>query len=253
MPGLDPHSPGRAPDAAGAAPATRRECALVPLADEGPGTPVPVHPLPFFIGRHDECQLVLPGENIMRKHAKIRLQDGDFFLTDLATYHGTYVNGQSVVESAIRDGDIVRIGEHKLRVQILEVAAPEPAASAAGPAVSFGHALVLGVRQVGAGAWIALVLALAALAGGIVVHQRRQEQERIRTQVIELEPLALVEGASRVVAVAGDPLQRAWDRFSLATMARPVSPIALRALGEWAARVLRVSGAAPLPAARATR
>ena len=51
--------------------------------------------------------------------------------------------------------------------------------------------------------------------------------------------------------VARDPLQRAWDRFSLATMARPVSPIALRTLGEWAARVLQVS-AAPDLASRAT-
>lgn len=51
--------------------------------------------------------------------------------------------------------------------------------------------------------------------------------------------------------VARDPLERAWDRFSLATMARPVSPIALRALGEWAARVLHVD-AAPEPASRAT-
>lgn len=38
--------------------------------------------------------------------------------------------------------------------------------------------------------------------------------------------------------VVPDPAQRAWDRFTLATMARPVSPVALRALGEWAARVL---------------
>lgn len=51
--------------------------------------------------------------------------------------------------------------------------------------------------------------------------------------------------------VARDPLQRAWDRFSLATMARPVSPIALRTLGEWAARVLQVS-APPDATPRAT-
>jgi fermentation-respiration switch protein FrsA (DUF1100 family) len=39
--------------------------------------------------------------------------------------------------------------------------------------------------------------------------------------------------------VVRDPRQRAWDRFTLAPMARPVSPVALRALGDWAARVLR--------------
>jgi len=50
--------------------------------------------------------------------------------------------------------------------------------------------------------------------------------------------------------VAHDPLERAWDRFSLATMARPVSPTALRVLGDWAARVLQVS-ALPDGASRA--
>jgi pimeloyl-ACP methyl ester carboxylesterase len=38
--------------------------------------------------------------------------------------------------------------------------------------------------------------------------------------------------------VVSDPVQRAWDRFTLATMSRPVSPVALRALAEWAQRVL---------------
>lgn len=52
--------------------------------------------------------------------------------------------------------------------------------------------------------------------------------------------------------VARDPLERVWDRFSLATMGRPVSPVALRALGDWAARVLRSGTAAPLPSWSAT-
>jgi pimeloyl-ACP methyl ester carboxylesterase len=38
--------------------------------------------------------------------------------------------------------------------------------------------------------------------------------------------------------VVSDPGQRAWDRFTLAPMSRPVSTVALRALGDWAARVL---------------
>lgn len=48
--------------------------------------------------------------------------------------------------------------------------------------------------------------------------------------------------------VAHDRSERAWDRFSLATMGRPVSPVALQALGEWAARVLRAAPVSSVPA-----
>lgn len=45
--------------------------------------------------------------------------------------------------------------------------------------------------------------------------------------------------------VAADADARVWDRLTLATMGRPVSPVALAALGGWAGRVL---GAGPVPA-----
>ena len=47
--------------------------------------------------------------------------------------------------------------------------------------------------------------------------------------------------------VADDLATRMWDRFTLATMGRPVSPLAIRAVATWAARVL---GAEVPPAAR---
>lgn len=37
----------------------------------------------------------------------------------------------------------------------------------------------------------------------------------------------------------GDAAKRLWDRFTLATMGRPVSPLAIAAVTTWAARVLR--------------
>ncbi|MBM4434476.1 MAG: alpha/beta fold hydrolase [Chloroflexi bacterium] len=38
--------------------------------------------------------------------------------------------------------------------------------------------------------------------------------------------------------VVGDPVARIWDRVTLATFGRPVSPLALRTISGWAARVL---------------
>jgi pimeloyl-ACP methyl ester carboxylesterase len=39
----------------------------------------------------------------------------------------------------------------------------------------------------------------------------------------------------------GDPMKRLWDRVTLATMGRPVSPLAIDAVTSWASRVLRAS------------
>jgi pimeloyl-ACP methyl ester carboxylesterase len=46
----------------------------------------------------------------------------------------------------------------------------------------------------------------------------------------------------------GDAMQRLWDRFTHATMGRPVSPLALQVIGSWAARVL----CATVPPSRAS-
>jgi hypothetical protein len=39
--------------------------------------------------------------------------------------------------------------------------------------------------------------------------------------------------------VSRDPAERVWDRVSLATFGRPVSPLALDAIAAWAVRVLQ--------------
>jgi hypothetical protein len=39
--------------------------------------------------------------------------------------------------------------------------------------------------------------------------------------------------------VSADPARRVWDRVSLETFGRPVSPLALEAIASWAVRVLR--------------
>ena len=47
--------------------------------------------------------------------------------------------------------------------------------------------------------------------------------------------------------VASDIATRMWDRFTLATMGRPVSPLAIRTVARWAARVLEAE-VPPVPA-----
>ena len=71
-------------------------------------------PLPSFpildditmIGRHDDCQVVVPSSAVSRFHARITCENNRFFVEDLSSRNGTLLNGQQVRErTPLNDGD----------------------------------------------------------------------------------------------------------------------------------------------------
>ena len=70
---------------------------------------------PCWIGRSQGSDLVLPSTSVSRRHAAIEWRDGRYFVHDLLSQNGTYVNGRRVTCRPLRDGDLVRIGEFELR------------------------------------------------------------------------------------------------------------------------------------------
>jgi hypothetical protein len=73
---------------------------------------------PFIVGRHEDCDLVLSGSNVSRRHAEIAADADGLFLTDLASTNGTLVNGLPVTSQRLVHGDIVTIGDHHLRLEV---------------------------------------------------------------------------------------------------------------------------------------
>ena len=64
----------------------------------------------FQIGRGSGCDLRLPDRAVSRRHARIRHAEGGWFLQDLDSSGGTFVNGQQVGAVRLNAGDRVRIG-----------------------------------------------------------------------------------------------------------------------------------------------
>ncbi len=63
------------------------------------------------IGRDPKNQIVLDLDNVSRRHARISLRQGKFFLHDLGSTNGTYLNEEEVrEESPLRSGDQVKVG-----------------------------------------------------------------------------------------------------------------------------------------------
>jgi len=65
---------------------------------------------PAHIGRTDDCQLFNTDSSVSRLHARIEAKHNGYYVVDLDSTNGTYVNNVRVKESRLNDGDSVRIG-----------------------------------------------------------------------------------------------------------------------------------------------
>ncbi|MFA6622672.1 MAG: ATP-binding cassette domain-containing protein [Fibrobacteraceae bacterium] len=72
----------------------------------------------FFIGRNDDCDLVLPDRLVSRRHAQIDKAGDDWILKNLSLTTGTRVNGNSIDKVILQDDDILLVGLQQIRVFI---------------------------------------------------------------------------------------------------------------------------------------
>lgn len=65
----------------------------------------------MIAGRHASCDIHLPDRQISRKHARIYHTSEGFFIEDLGSKNGTYVNGEPIEQpQRLSDGDVLQIG-----------------------------------------------------------------------------------------------------------------------------------------------
>ncbi|MGA2836368.1 MAG: DUF3662 and FHA domain-containing protein [Acidimicrobiales bacterium] len=88
--------------------------ASVLLAD---GMRVVLGPEPITIGRLPESTIVINDPNASRRHAEIRRSGNDVVVVDLNSTNGTRVNGATVRERVLNDGDQIVIGTTVLRFE----------------------------------------------------------------------------------------------------------------------------------------
>jgi len=75
---------------------------------------------PCSVGRLKESDLCLLHENVSRQHAQLLFRSGAWFIVDLESKWGTFLNGVRLTKhkpAALVGGDLLRIGPWTLRVQ----------------------------------------------------------------------------------------------------------------------------------------
>jgi pSer/pThr/pTyr-binding forkhead associated (FHA) protein len=94
------------------------------LVDMRSGARHPLRARRIFIGRDESCEVILAGSGVSRRHASIAPVANGFMLRDESA-NGTSVNGVRVVGTyLLGDGDVVRMHDDELRVELGTSAAP---------------------------------------------------------------------------------------------------------------------------------
>jgi hypothetical protein len=84
------------------------------------------------LGRMKGNSIALNDSSVSLSHAKITRIGNDFFLKDLNSTNGTMLNGQSITEARLRDGDQLKLGEVITYFRLEPLSAPAVAAVAPG-------------------------------------------------------------------------------------------------------------------------
>lgn len=86
---------------------------------------IPVEPVPFIIGRDEDCNLTLQSNWVSRRHAEIHLSGGLLWIRDLGSTNGTYVNHKQIKEAELLEAeDIISFGRSEFSIRSVDSVRP---------------------------------------------------------------------------------------------------------------------------------
>ncbi|MFK7992028.1 MAG: diguanylate cyclase [Sandaracinaceae bacterium] len=70
---------------------------------------------PLSVGRGGENRIMLDNDSVSRRHCRVERRNVTWYVVDLDSTNGTYVNDDQVTEYALRRGDQVKVGDTILK------------------------------------------------------------------------------------------------------------------------------------------
>jgi pSer/pThr/pTyr-binding forkhead associated (FHA) protein len=80
---------------------------------------------PITIGRSPEADVVILDERSSRIHCGIRFWDGDFYIKDLKSKNGTFVNKEKVDVAKLQPSDRIQVGSVTMQFEQEALAGPD--------------------------------------------------------------------------------------------------------------------------------
>lgn len=96
---------------------------IKPKTDSGEGCLVLIYPpgpdmgrrwgletAEIVVGRGSDCDIQIDRDSVSRRHARVFRSDDQWFVEDLGSTNGSYINDLPITHAPLRDGDFVKIG-----------------------------------------------------------------------------------------------------------------------------------------------
>jgi pSer/pThr/pTyr-binding forkhead associated (FHA) protein len=87
----------------------QRRAMLLLETPEGPH-PIPLESTLLTLGRGLANDIILEDTRVSRHHAQLRYKNRRFWVTDLNSTNGTFINGERISEADLRNGDVLSLG-----------------------------------------------------------------------------------------------------------------------------------------------
>ena len=79
------------------------------------------------LGRSEECDIIIPNDNVSRVHATVQLHNDGIWVQDNNSRNGVFVSGKRVIRpKELRPGSDLEVGDHIFVLEIAEVSDDDP-------------------------------------------------------------------------------------------------------------------------------
>ncbi len=167
------------------------------------------------IGRRPYNDVVIDNLAVSGEHAALVRKDGGYFIEDLNSTNGSYLNGKALKFERVSNGDVVEIGKYRIKF-LAEEGDTQPAGMDAG---AVGSAYVRVVSGSAAGRDVMLTkvvttigkpgVAVAAItkrmSGYVIAHVDGQSQTLLNGEALGQAPVPLESGDQ--LELAGTKMQ----------------------------------------------
>lgn len=85
-----------------------------------------LNPGPATFGRGLQNNFILPDESVSTEHLLVMTGPRECRIKDRNSSNGTFVNGEPVKQAVLQHGDILKIGEVEVRIELVAQTAPQP-------------------------------------------------------------------------------------------------------------------------------
>lgn len=149
----------------------------------------PMRAISVTIGRSDQCDIAVKDSSMSGRHAEISKINGEIRVKDMGSANGIWLNGERVEDVELFDGDVLRLGQTSIRIDVVG-GRKRPDAGLSPKVLA---AIIAGV----------LVLAGAGITGGLYLKKRAQTR-RDKASLMSFVAAARESQKSKPCAAAVD-------------------------------------------------